>query len=227
MNLKCLTAYMSFQNKQLLKRIWAIITNKRTYQVINGEKVVFVHIPKAAGMSVTLTLFQKEVGHNTALYYQQTIGKKAYEDIYSFAIVRNPYDRLMSAYFFLKKGGMEKYCNDQKMSEYINSHYPTFEKFILEGLKDKRILNYYHFIPQHIFLNDHTDKRIVKHIGKLEDLDSFFQKICKDLGVKLSLPHNNKTEYNKNKQELFTEEMKIQIQTVYAKDFKELNYELD
>ena len=77
--------------------------------IINKYKTIFVHIPKNAGTSVK-RFFNKDRDDKFSLYKidkHDTIHQiklkapKLYDSFKKFAIVRNPYDRMISWYFFL------------------------------------------------------------------------------------------------------------------------------
>src|SRR3989304_5138015 len=90
---------------------------------------IFVHVPKAAGTSVAHFFskfscycdlevggtslgealqepFRKRYGlskHSTAMEIRAVIGDVLWKKYFSFAFVRNPYERAFSAYHFLKR----------------------------------------------------------------------------------------------------------------------------
>ena len=64
--------------------------------------IYFVHIPKAAGMSVVDALYGESSSHHaTAMDYLRQ-NKAKFQSKPSFTISRNPYSRLYSAYNYLK-----------------------------------------------------------------------------------------------------------------------------
>ena len=58
-----------------------------------NSEYLFVHIPKCAGTQLE-TLF-KSYGHRSLIEVQRNYGLKKFN---TFTIVRNPYDRFISAY---------------------------------------------------------------------------------------------------------------------------------
>jgi hypothetical protein len=66
---------------------------------------IFIHIPKTAGTSVARTLFGQGSRHVPYFEYEKVNGRK-FNRYFKFAFVRNSWDRLVSTYFFLKKGGL-------------------------------------------------------------------------------------------------------------------------
>lgn len=184
---------------------------------------IFVHIPKAAGMSITRSLYGREIGHRTIGYYKAYYGSRLL-DKYSFSFVRNPWDRLYSAYTFLLAGGMSKYKSDVAMSLYLNEKYPDFQRFVMCGLNDNVIKSYIHFIPQCVFLT--IGGRIaVDFVGRFEDLESDFEKISDQIGRGGELLHENKTKRSSTYKDVYSKEMIDRVERSYLADIKLLGYE--
>ena len=77
-------------------------------------RLLFVHIPKTAGTSVAqylttldpsarrkLSWFQR-TQHLTLAQIKDTLGARRLEELTSFAVVRNPFDRFCSTFFYLR-----------------------------------------------------------------------------------------------------------------------------
>ena len=75
---------------------------------------IFIHIPKCAGNAVQKSLFGEVVfGHQTIRQYQLALGSSEYRKAWKFAITRDPFERIVSAWRFLKNGGFMQlllYC---------------------------------------------------------------------------------------------------------------------
>ena len=76
----------------------------------DNYRCIFIHVPKTGGMSVRKTLFTKSdlYPHLTIRDYQSLLSEQEVGSYYKFAFVRNPWDRLVSAYSFLRAGGLNK-----------------------------------------------------------------------------------------------------------------------
>ena len=119
-------------------------------------ETIFVHIPKAAGTSLSVPAWNRGNGHKTVADFEHQLGSKFLSQ-FVWAFVRNPYDRIVSAY---------EDCPE------IYEHAPTFEAFInqihlhrgqLEGLnflRDTGVplfgfpIGRLHFQPLHLLLGN-------------------------------------------------------------------------
>ena len=128
--------------------------------------VVFIHIPKAAGTSISRELYGRTLGH----YSFQELERWAPSVLTGcivFTVVRNPYDRALSAYDFARSGGTES-MGMQHASRYSGALFNSFETFACDWLprQDPNRLDNV-FLPQtHFTRGGHFD-----HIGRVEHLD--------------------------------------------------------
>ncbi len=205
---------------------------KLSKHFIDSESV-FIHIPKSAGVSFSVGLYGIALGHHSAHEYY-TNNKSQWNNLFSFTVVRNPLDRFLSAYNFLKNGGINKYdkkfCYNYKLNETNINIF--IEKFFKE-MNLKFIKPYIHFIPQHKFIL-HKRKRysLISKIYKFENLESEYTSIINDIKLKNSkfnplvkmLPSINKTKYNLAQQTYKDEITEDNIRKI--KDFYYLDYQM-
>jgi len=166
--------------------------------VNHSHKFIFVHVPKAAGTSVS-ELFSKfsaysdlEVGgtelgealqnafkrrfgltkHSTAEEIRAIVGEDTWRSYYSFAFVRDPYARAQSTFHFMKRWHGNK---EMKQLSFMDEH-PDFRSFVMSDtfMKQKahRLL-----WPQARWLLDGAGQIMVNHVGRLESLDEDIHKI--------------------------------------------------
>jgi hypothetical protein len=190
--------------------------------ISHKKKFIFIHIPKTAGMTLinALESYQDEdgfkFGHPPQSRY---VDQFAVNEYYQFSFVRNPWDRLCSAFFFLKKGGINE--DDRKACEKLNLKTMSFADFVI---KHDPYNSHLHFLPQHTFFN-HDFNQV--DIMKFENLQSNFDLVCSKIGINaISLSHHNKTE-KKHYSEYYNEDMIRAVQEKYSKDIQLFKYEFN
>src|SRR5258708_2253062 len=80
----------------------------------NRCRCIFIHIPKPGGSSMAAALFGEASRHVPYFEYEQANPRK-FRQFFKFAFVRNPWDRLVSTYWFLRKGGVNE--QDRRWAE--------------------------------------------------------------------------------------------------------------
>ena len=167
-------------------------------------KCLFVHIPKTAGQSIEhifLSLLGLDwitrapllllpnnnpkngppsLAHLKASEYVMCshITQEQFDSYFKFSFVRNPWDRIVSEYKY--RGYPQKF----DFKTYL------FKKLPKDGWSDQ----YRHIIPQHDFLFDDEGNLLVNFIGKFENLQKDFDKVCRKLGIHGALlPFMNKS----------------------------------
>jgi len=186
-----------------------------------NKKLLFIHIPKAAGMSIVKKLYGKTESHHAFAqdYINEDSGK--FNSSFSFSITRDPYVRLSSAYLYLKSGGMN--VIDQVWWDLYLKPYANFEDFILNGgLKKAVESNAEHFIPQYKFVCDINNNVICDYIGKLENIGGVERKLSEIVDRDILFSKENR---NKGRGGEYTEEMRCVVSSVYSLDFELFGYE--
>jgi|TARA_Y100000780_G_C13692535_1_gene420135 hypothetical protein len=205
-------------------RFRELLFNEKLYnKSFDEKKCIFIHIPKAAGTSIGEALFNNgRTGHYEWRYYK--IDKIKFHTYFKFAFVRNPYDRLVSSYFYLQQGGKNK--SDHEFNDRVLSKYLDFEDFVLNGLDDKEVSNWGHFKKQSDFIYDDVSKSIVvDYLGYFENISEDYNNLRYKLGgAKLGKANpSNRNAFT----EYYTKEMADKVFTHYNKDFELFNYEKD
>ena len=193
-------------------------------EVFDRLRCIFVHIPKTAGKSVKSALFDGRTkgGHRSAYELMCIFGPITYYRYFRFAFVRNPYDRLASAYYFLRNGGIND--KDRAFAENHLYRYDNLHDFVMNWLDMDNIQIYHHFKPQHQYIYTRRHRCLVDMIGRYETLGHDFERICNRLGIAASLPHHNKTSVYDQQSCSYEPSSKRKIRDIYKLDFELLGY---
>lgn len=196
-----------------------------SYEPFDRLGCIFVHIPKTAGVSISRSLFGcLSGGHAAISHYQMVFDSAAFQRYFKFTFVRNPWDRLFSAYRFLSRGGMT--AEDAAWAARNVVPFGSFERFVNEWLSEESIRSYPHFIPQKefVFLPGGTAPA-VDFIGRFERLQADFEAVCRRLGVEARLPHENQAgAADQTYREAYNPGMQRKVAELYGDDIEEFGY---
>lgn len=187
-------------------------------------KCIFVHIPKNAGTSLTNALFGHSTPGHLPLSWFQHIEPEKFAAYYKFAFVRNPWDRLVSAYTYT----IRKQSKGAETAEWIAflKSFASFEDFVLRWVNEENVERQKTFIPQHRFVYDKHGMLSLDFIGRYENLRADYQQVCDTLGGGSPLPHVNKSE-RIDYRDYYTPATHDIVARVYAKDIALFNYTFD
>lgn len=218
--------YSRPEHIRMVKRGCPCLTN-------DDKEIVHLHIPKNGGTSIWQVLGKPKgidwtMTHASAADWRELLSHERYERAISFAVVRNPYDRLYSAWSYFAGDtptsptwpGLETHSKIVKANSGPNQ---TFEYFLLNA----DIETWDHFRPQCQWICNETGGGVdVTHILKFESLNSQWEKFCEDVGFECDpLPHRNASSHG-DWQDAFTPELIEKANELYAKDFELLPYEM-
>jgi chondroitin 4-sulfotransferase 11 len=183
---------------------------------------IFIHIPKTGGSSIVQALLKSDSRHIPVSEYLRANPQK-FRRYFKFSFVRNPFDRLVSSFHFLKSGGMNP--QDSAWAKENLSSIPDFPSFVNEWLSVESADNWIHFMPQYQFLCDHTGALRVDFVGRFESLETDFELVGERLGVDAGLPWKNKGDH-KLYGDYYDASMKEKVADIYQRDFELFGYDL-
>ncbi len=190
---------------------------------------IFVHIPKCAGISVTRALYGRLVGtHHGVKSFQMIYSKAEMDHYFKFTIVRNPWSRLVSAYTFLKSGGLTD--GDKAWAKEHLSQFDDFGRFVREWVNPKNVLTYIHFNYQHRYVVDPNGYMPIDYVGYFENLKNDFKNIASIMGKDVELPHHNPTKSKVKRlpyTEMYDDETRQIVADVYRQDIERFGYTFD
>lgn len=194
-----------------------------SYKPLVEHRCIFVHIPKTGGISVANSLFGRHgAGHDSLWWYQLVFDHEEFDSYFKFAFVRNPWDRLVSAYTFLKQGGMSE--NDKKWAEQHLSGFDDFDSFVKVWVNRQNIYKGIHFVPQFEFVCLGDLRPAVDFIGRFERLAEDFNFIREKLGKESNLQKLNMGA-KKDYRQFYTKETIQIVADAYYEDVKIFGYD--
>lgn len=187
----------------------------------DDTKSIFIHIPKAAGMSLVNSIYGlTSSNHDTWKEYYRRDSDK-FSMYFKYAFVRNPLDRFISAYNYLAKDGksdIDKYWN----KKYIQP-YGDVENFILKGGLKKAIKSVEHFKTQTLYVYK-DGKLMVDYIGKYESIDKDIKVIKERLNLSFQLKEINKNPNKIADENTLSNNAKKQLSEFYKQDYLNFDY---
>jgi hypothetical protein len=186
----------------------------------NRHNCIFIHVPKAAGMSITQALFPATAPFSHLSYrrYERANPRK-FRRYFKFAFVRNPWDRLVSAYFYMRHAG--------RVNRFGRvADYDDFASFVRGWLTAANVWSYNLVVPQHYFICDENLQVQMDFVGRVEKIDADFCVVCERLNVKSELIRVNTTDH-RHYTEYYTNELREKVASIYANDIATFGYQFE
>lgn len=204
-------------------------------------RCIFVHIPKTAGTSIEKALGMHgdwRVEDREIFFGMSTRGQEgaalssvflqhlraqeiehllpqAFATYFRFSVVRNPWDRLVSAYANLDP-------NLQQSAEQVGIQLRDlpFETFVERSLD----VDHAHLRPQVDFLTTDRGDLLVDYVARWENLADDFEAICRRLGVAATLPHANRSK-REDYRDYYSAKTRTQVEARYREDIETFGYQ--
>jgi hypothetical protein len=193
------------------------------------HNAIFVHIPKAAGLAIYKALgMERPYDTHAPVAAYRAADRQFFEAAFKFAVIRNPWDRLVSAFYFLRRGPDDgaRWDEDKWWSDRYLSDVKTFRKFLrcLRSPKYRRVvLSWRHFVPQHRFVTTVGSGLAVDKLVRFECLDAEMHRVASQVGLTLALTTRNVSAHPDYKS-LYTEDDIDFVSKLYAHDIAYFGY---
>ena len=175
--------------------------------ISDSHQFVFVHVAKTGGDSIKLALWPLSIGpnlshrssilryaglprdyrrfrfrvHDTVQRLERQVPAEIYQRYFKFAFVRNPWDRLVSAY-------SDRLNRPRRRPGRLFQTTNTFDEYVhFEARRGK--------LFQHKQLAGADGQITLDFIGRFETLQEDFATVCTRLGIGIALPHVNRTHH--------------------------------
>jgi hypothetical protein len=209
---------------------------------ISEEKYfVFVHVAKAAGTSISTLVTPYCIAerknnllkvlsksgivpnwrwhhyriHEPLRTVEKRIPKDLYDGLVKFAVVRNPWDRLVSMYHYKKQGHGRQLGMIKKLGTFSNW---------LRWMGDLPHSSPYKL--QVNMLKQHDGIIGVNHILRFESLSEQWNDFSKVIGVEEQLPKLNTSNHN-NWREYYSKEDADYVASIWQEDIDTLEYQFE
>lgn len=203
--------------------------------ISHPHRCIFVHIPKTAGNSVNRVFGIGWQDHKDLQRYRYEESPDVFAAYFKFAIVRNPWDRLLSDYNYQLKKSRPR---DSKLfvftaggtkrgfAEWVEAALLSPTAYEANAWGGSVSAHIHRWSPQVDWIT--VDGRIaVDFIAKLERLPVDFRVVCDRVGLSPTrLPHRNRRlhwhyshYYDRSTQEI--------VANYYARDIEEFGYEFE
>ena len=179
--------------------------------IIEKYKTIFIHIPKNAGTSIEEYFgnnsFKVQPNKHDNIYDIKKMFPNPYNNYRKFTIIRNPYDKMVSWYFYLRRNTFENVFAEGDVIE--------FNEWIKDPSKFWNFNDPISYLkPQHNWVDKTV--RIIKFENLNKELEEFF-------GEEIDLPVTNKSDH-KHYLNYYNQKSLDIIYDRYKEDFEKYNY---
>jgi chondroitin 4-sulfotransferase 11 len=206
--------------------------------ISHKHRCIFVHIPKCGGSSIEDVIwpgprteadlwkgriseyhnkYQTEgLQHLQARHIRQEVGASTFDSYFKFAIVRNPWDKAISQYLFLKRQRPD-------LRRFIGvTRFVSLRRYLLATQKRLNA----HWDEQYNFVHDDEGRLMVDYVGRFEDLEGAFRHVARTLGLPddVKLPHA-KAAKRKHYREYYDDETREIVARMYRRDIETFHYD--
>lgn len=156
------------------------------------NNILYVHVPRCGGLSVTKALYGHFRDHHTALFFRN-VDRAFFASAFKFAIVREPIGRALSGYKFILNKGTADLALDRGW-QIITKHIKTLDHYIgfLEEHSPRLHQLEYIMRPQVHFVTDEDGKLLVDKLFRLECDMEAVNSLFRSWGL-TEVPHVNAT----------------------------------
>ena len=186
--------------------------------------VLFVHVPKCAGTTIIRQRPEIAHGHRSASFFAWR-DPALFARCFTFGSVRNPYDRLVSAFHYLRSDKTS--VRDGAFGTQAVGHYKDFQEFVADlgrASARARCLGWVHFLPQTYYLCDRRGRVLVDYVARTETFADDLAHVNEVTG--LGLDNIRERSVSRAKWPEFYDSRAARIaEDIYAEDFDTFGYD--
>lgn len=216
------------------------------------HRFLFVHLAKTGGTSIRAALSRQRwrdpyywpaylchrisgcsghrIGckiprHAPVIVAKEMLPPTLFEDLFKFGFVRNPWDRMVSAYYHFKRERQDI------LRQHRIEDVAQFVDWLLDvPLSETRRSTLIAALrrPQFDHLVDLEGEYLVDFIGRYERLHDDFEYVLRHLSLKsISLPHKRRSQRQRDYRSCFTDRLAERVAKHFAADLSAFDYQFD
>ena len=190
--------------------------------IIPAHNSIFIHVPKTGGMSIQKWLLEntdsqiaKAKKHRSLQQLEEAYGKFDY----SFAVVRNPWDWLVSWYYFGKDRAERRLSNPNLVEK--GKRKKEYNQMVLDNFNK----GFDYFVETTVLKEQSTKLKGVDSILKLENINDDIKIIKEKFSISADLPYVNMSSRKGPYQDFYTSRTKDIVYEKFKTDIKTFGYE--
>ena len=185
------------------------------------QDVIFIHVPKAAGISISNALYGKALGHIEAERIRRYANEE-FESLFKFAFVRHPVSRLISAISYVREN--HKALKGGPGLPSAEEIFLDPEEFVTQwlALQNMDRVNFV-FREQSSFVLNKGGDILVDHLARYENFD---EEVAKLSGLVPELKNLERLNSSKSSEVNYSvSQLNEALKSVYHRDYELLGYE--
>lgn len=205
--------------------MWRLIRRSPYYRARNDIGVLFVHVPKAAGVSIKDVLGLPRPGHIPARVHRD-YDPERFARYFVFGVCRNPWDRLLSTYRFLRDppDGVSPLTREFAEACATAGELDSFSRFASAVERSPIIRGWAVMKPQAHYLCDTTGQILVDELLRFERLADEWARVATRIGAPSELPRLNVSRGDRAYRQHYTPATRRAVERVYARDIETFGY---
>lgn len=154
--------------------------------------------------------------HLPAVVLRELVGVDVWDEYFTFAFVRNPWDRMVSTYHYLKTLMSKPWAKERHPDNYaMIERSPDFASFLRWSRLTENDMT--------SLLVDNNGVQLVDVVGRFERLAEDVARISERIGIPLELPHLNTSEHN-DYRGYYTPATQAIVARNFARDIERFEY---
>jgi len=180
----------------------------------NQNKYIYIgHYKAGFSSAVNIALKKRSIRPASKKYKDITYNEEEFNNIFKFTIIRNPYDRVLSAFFFLQKGNQ-----GPKIPQGTD-----FKVWIKKTFKNTGTRFNMHFQKMYNRIS-YQDNIWVDYIAKLENINDDWNYIADKVDLIKPFPLMNYSKIKKHRFDYYDDECVEIVYNIYKEDIDKLSY---